>query len=188
MSEVGGYAGHMHEAVVRSHIDGLVAALADKDGLRRLRAREQLVDIGGPAAPALIEALKSPDDNVRWEAAKALGLIRDPRAAAALVDALEDMNPAVRWLAARALIALGRAGLIAVLRGVERCVDNMWMQEGVIHVLHSLVRSGIAPEAQPILEALEDIEPRVEAPVAAYHLLSRLGYEAETASNVTEVP
>ena len=163
-------------------VEVLVGALADKDGVERLRAREQLVDIGEPAVPALIEALGSPSKYVRWEAAKALGMIRDPRAATALADALEDHESAVRWLAAKALIALGREGLPAVLRGVERCADNVWMREGVSHVLHTLVRDGVAPEALPVLEALEDIEPRVEAPVAAFHVLQ--GLEAGPASDV----
>jgi HEAT repeat protein len=162
------------EAATRRRVELLVAALAHKDGGERLHAREQLVEIGNPAVPALIEALGSPSENVRWEAAKALGMIRDPRAASALVDALEDPEPAVRWLAAKALIALGRAGLVAVLRGVERCVDDTWMKEGTIHVLHTWVREGVVPEALPVLEALEEIQPRIEAPVAAYHLLQSL--------------
>jgi hypothetical protein len=119
-------------------------------------------------------ALKSPGENTRWEAAKALGAIRDPRAANALVEALEDSQPAVRWLAAKALIALGRGGLVNVLRGVEHCVDNVWLKEGVIQVLHTLVREGIAPEASPVLEALEGVMPAIEAPVAAYRVLQSL--------------
>ncbi len=154
--------------------ESLVAGLASKDGTERLHARERLVEIGGPAVPALIMVLKSPSENGRWEAAKALGEICDPRAATALVDALEDTQSAVRWLAAKALIALGRSGLVAVLRGVERCMDNVWMKEGVIHVLHTLVRDGIAPEASTVLDALEDIQPRIEAPIAAYHVLQSL--------------
>ena len=159
-------------------IESLVVELGCSDGGERLRAREKLVEVGKPAVLALIGALKSPSEKTRWEAAKALGEIRDPRAASALVDSLEDAEAAVRWLAAKALIALGRRGLVAVLHGVERCVDNLWLKDGVIHVLHTLVRDGIAPEAAPVLEALEDIAPRIEAPVAAYHALQLLQQQA----------
>jgi HEAT repeat protein len=159
-------------------IQSLMVALGSSDGVERLRAREKLVEIGKPAVPGLTMALSSPNEKVRWEAAKALGEIRDPTTANALVDTLEDVEPAVRWLAAKALIALGRGGLVAVLEGVERCVDNVWMKEGVIHVLHTLVRDGIAPEAAPVLEALEDILPRIEAPVEAYHVLQLLRKQA----------
>ena len=155
-------------------IEVLVEELGSNDGVKRLHARERLIEMGATAVPALMKALKSPSEQVRWEAAKALGEIRDPSAAGALVDALEDNEPAVRWLAAKALIALGRGALVPVLRGVERCVDNFWLKTGTIHVLHTLVREGVAPEAAPVLEALEDIAPRVEAPVAAYHVLQQL--------------
>src|SRR5512136_1578624 len=105
-------------------IEALVEELGSNDGLKRLHARERLIEMEATAVPALMKALKSPSEQVRWEAAKTLGEIRDPSAAEALVDALEDNEPAVRWLAAKALIALGRGALVPVLRGVERCVDN----------------------------------------------------------------
>ena len=174
MSEMRDAAGQSHGTPPRG-LESLVAALASEVGTERLHARERLVEAGEPAVPALVLALQSPSENMRWEAAKALGAIGDPRAAAGLVDSLEDTQSAVRWLAAKAPIALGRGGLVAVLHGVERCVDNYWMKEGVIHVLHTLVRDGIAPEAAPVLAALEGIQPRIEAPIAAYHLLQSLG-------------
>jgi HEAT repeat protein len=124
--------------------------------------------------PALIAALHSPSDHTRWESAKALNDIRDPRAAPALVDALEDEESAVRWLAARALIGLGRSALIPLLNCIERASDSSWMREGAHHVLHSLIRDGVADEAIPVLEALENLEPTVEAPVAAYQALQQL--------------
>jgi len=124
-------------------IEVLVEELGSNDGVKRLHARERLIEMGATAVPALMKALKSPSEQVRWEAAKAL-------------------------------IALGRGALVPVLRGVERCVDNFWLKTGTIHVLHTLVREGVAPEAAPVLEALEDIAPRVEAPVAAYHVLQQL--------------
>ena len=155
-------------------IESLIEELDSRDAARRLQARDWLIEMGPAATPALIKALSAPSERLRWEAAKALGEIRDPSAAGALVDAMEDEEAAVRWLAAKALIALGRGALVPVLRGVERCVDNFWLKTGTIHVLHTLVREGVAPEAAPVLEALEDIAPRVEAPVAAYHVLQQL--------------
>ena len=79
----------------------LMTTLTSKDGLARKRAREELVEIGQPAVPYLLEALKDKRRDVRWEAAKALSEIGDPRAALALVSALEDNDPGIRWLAAR---------------------------------------------------------------------------------------
>jgi HEAT repeats len=148
-------------------LTSLVAELEASDGIRRRDTRERLVEIGRPAGPALITALASPSRSVRWEAAKALGQIRDPRATPALVDALEDVDPAVRWLAAGGLLALGQQGLVALLEALEQCSDSLWLREGAHHVLHTLIRDGLADEAVPVLQALEDIEPAVETPTAA---------------------
>jgi hypothetical protein len=124
--------------------------------------------------PALISTLRLPSEHARWEAAKALGEIGNPRAAPALVKALEDEKAAVRWLAATALIGLGRDALVPLLQGLEGHSDSIWFRDGAHHVLHSLIRDGVAGEAVPVLEALENLEPRVEAPIAAYHVLEAL--------------
>jgi HEAT repeat protein len=155
-------------------IRSLVEALTDLTGVERHAIRTQLEEIGPPAVPALIKALRSPSEHARWEAAKALGEIGDPRAAPALVKTLEDDKAAVRWLAATALINLGRDALVPLLRGLEGHSDSIWFRDGAHHVLHSLIRDGVADEAMPVMEALENLEPRVEAPVAAYHVLQAL--------------
>jgi hypothetical protein len=161
-------------------IAALVDALASADGVKRHAARVQLVEIGRPAVPALVKALEPASERDRWEAAKALGQIADPRAAPALVSALEDEEGAVRWLAATALINLGRGALVPLLQGLEGNCDLIWFRDGAHHVLGSLIRDGVADEAIPVLEALENIEPRVEAPVAAYHVLQDLRERGET--------
>ena len=155
-------------------IETLVDSLADVDGVRRQAAREQLIQGGSQAVPSLVRALQSSSERARWEAAKALGEIAEPSAAPALVDALEDKKSAVRWLAATALINLGRAALVPMLRGLEGHSDSIWFRDGAHHVLRTLIREGEADEAIPVLEALENIEPVVEAPIAAYHALQGL--------------
>jgi HEAT repeat protein len=155
-------------------VTSLIDALASMDGVERREAREQLEEIGGAAVPFLIRALQSPSPYARWEAAKALGEIADASAAPALVGALEDEKAAVRWLAATALANLGRDALVPLLRGLEGNSDSIWFRDGAHHVLRDLVMEGVAEEGIPVLEALEDIEPCIEAPVAAYHVLEDL--------------
>ena len=162
-------------------IETLGDSLAEMDGVERQAAREQLVKVGKQAVPPLLKALESPSERARWEAAKALGEIAEPGAAPALVNALEDKKSAVRWLAATALINLGRAALVPLLRGLEGHSDSIWFRDGAHHVLRTLIREGEADEAIPVLEALENIEPVVEAPIAAYHALQGL-VEREKAS------
>ncbi len=155
-------------------ITALVDALASTDGVERQAAREKLAEIGRPAVPALVRALRSPSEYARWEGAKALGRIAEPSAAPALVKTLEDEKAAVRWLAATALINLGRDALVPLLQGLEGHSDSLWFRDGAHHVLHSLVKDGVADEAIPVVEALENLEPCVEAPIAAYHVLEEL--------------
>lgn len=155
-------------------ITSLIDALGSRDGVERHAAREQLQEIGKPAVPFLVTALHSPSPHARWEAAKALGKIADASAAPALVEALEDEKAAVRWLAATALANLGRDAMVPLLRAVEGHSDSMWFRDGVHHVLRELINEGVADEAIPVIEALEDIEPCIEAPIAAYHALEGL--------------
>jgi len=82
-------------------------------GTRNLRvaAGNTLVKIGAPAVEALTVALHNPNKDVRFNAARALGEIRDPRAVESILDLLRDQNRTVRLAAARALgyIRDGRA-------------------------------------------------------------------------------
>lgn len=165
-------------------ITSLVDALVSRDGVERHAAREQLEEIGRPAVPFLVTALHSPSEHARWEEAKALGEIADPRAASALVSTLEDEKAAVRWLAATALINLGRDAVVPLLRGLEGHSDSIWFRDGAHHVLCSLIRDGVADEATPVLEALEDIEPCIEAPIAAYQVLQDLRDKGETSAEI----
>ena len=155
-------------------IEVLVDALAHKDGVTRHNAREQLEGVGKLAVPYLVSALRSPSEHARWEAAKALAEIADPSAAPALVHALCDEKAAVRWLAGNALINLGHDALAPLLRGMEASSDSIWFRDGAHHVLRSLIRDGEADEAIPVMEALENLEPRLEAPIAAYHVLQEM--------------
>lgn len=155
-------------------ITSLIGVLSSADGVDRRAARQQLEEVGKPAVPFLVEALQSPSAHARWEAAKALTKIADASAAPALVHSLEDEKSAIRWLAATALINLGRDALTPLLRGLEGNSDSIWFRDGAHHVLLDLIKDGVADEAIPVLEALENLEPSVGAPVAAYHALEDL--------------
>jgi hypothetical protein len=154
-------------------ISSMIVDLARDVPLARMSAREALVAIGGPAVPALTEALVNPIRHVRWEAAKALGQIGDPAAAEALVRALEDEIFGVRWLAAEGLIAVGRQGLKPLLQALIHRSDSDWLRQGAHHVLHELARAGLE-EVRPVLAALEDIEPSIDVPPAARTALDAL--------------
>jgi HEAT repeat protein len=155
-------------------IASLIATLSSDDGLKRQRARQRLVAIGRPALAPLVKALADPNDQVRWEAAKALGKIGDPATAPALVNALQDGNCGIRWLAAEGLIVLERQGLTPLLQALVERSDSEWLREGAHHVLHALARRGLGDLLSPVLAALEDIEPVLEVCPAAQAALDAL--------------
>jgi HEAT repeat protein len=155
-------------------IGALIADLGVKDGMVRERARQSLVAIGGPAVAPLIEALADRNEQMRWEAAKALCQIADPASAPALVTILEDEVFDVRWLAAEGLIALGRGALVPLLQALMEHPDSLWLREGAHHVLHELSGGDLKEVLRPLLAALEDVEPSVEVPLAAESALDAL--------------
>lgn len=157
-----------------SGIASLVATLADSSGSVRQKARAALVEIGHPAVPALIAALRSQDAQVRWEAAKGLHDVADPLSAEALVAALEDKSFDVRWLAAESLALIGRKALEPLFAALADHGDAVWLREGAHHVLKVAARRGLAETVGPVLAALEDVEPELVMPPAAKAALKSL--------------
>lgn len=70
-------------------------------------AANALVELGQPAVPRLIEALKDKDENVRKQAVVALGRIKQAEAIDPLIGMLADKDWYTRLTAAAALEAIG---------------------------------------------------------------------------------
>jgi HEAT repeat protein len=157
-------------------IKSVIANLRSRDGIVRHKAREALTLIGKQAVRHLIPLLKDPEDDVRWEAAKALTEIADARGASGLVGTLEDHNFGVRWLAAEGLIAIRRAALPPLVEALTKHSDSAWLREGAHHVLHDLAYKD--PEVKdfvaPVITALEGIEPEIGVMEPAYAALEKL--------------
>jgi HEAT repeat protein len=91
-----------------SAVGPLLGAIADGgDAGRRNAALEALVACGRLAVPGLVDALGSPDVDVRKQAVDVLGTIGDARAEPALERSLADADANVRAAAADALATLG---------------------------------------------------------------------------------
>lgn len=155
-------------------IESLIAALADKSGLRRHQARLCLVAIGEPAIAPLIGALANANDDMRWEATKALGEIRHPAVLPGLLKSLEDDDFGVRWLAAEGLIQHQSAALAPLFRFLITRSGSLWVREAAHHVLRVLGTRGLHDQVAPVLEALAGVEPVVEVPVASQKALAAL--------------
>ncbi len=162
-------------------IDQLIATLNDHDGLKRQEARRTLVHIGTPAVPELITALSNKNLRVRWEAAKALGRIKDPSAAPALVQALMDENFEIQWLAAEGLIELGHGAVKALLEALLLHYDSVYLRQGAHHVLYELERQKLlCDQEKAVIDELRSIEPLHPFPEIARAALEVLNRAARS--------
>ena len=149
-------------------IESLIAAFSNKDGWKRRKTRLALVDIGKPAVPYLIKALKHRKPEVRWEAAKTLCAISDPSSGPALVDALEDKRFEIRWLAAEGLIALKLGAIEPLLKGMIKNPESWDLRQGAHHVLHALERNHILNKnCIKLLNQLRGLDQELSIPMAA---------------------
>lgn len=153
----------------------LVEQLSSENGSVRAVARDAIIKIGPPMTPHLIQLLSSPDEHLRWEAAKALAAIADPASAPALVGALEDRSFGVRWLASSGLIALGRDGLRPLLVALMQNSGTVLLRSAAHRIVFDLAgRDHLFVLLKPLVDALESTEPAVSVPVAAHAALQKL--------------
>ncbi len=73
---------------------------------------------------SIILALHHEDPNVRWEAARALGVLRNPRAVDPLLVALNDRDPDVRRKAALSLAKIRDPRALEPLRACSVQDEN----------------------------------------------------------------
>lgn len=173
---------HVGSAQSTGDIASLMADLTGNNLRARRRAREQLVEMGESVVPALIDAIKSRDEQRRWEAAKTLSQISSPKAVPIWIDALEDEDCDLRWYATEGLIAAGEASIVPLLYALEHRPDSVWFRAGAHRVLSHLAHGDLADVLVPVLSALEDVEPSLGVCVAAYRALDLLKSRASQAS------
>jgi HEAT repeat protein len=158
----------------KATINSLIADLANKDGIVRVKARQQLVAYKKRSVAPLMRTLSNKNDWVRWEAAKALSQIGNPESIEALLEALKDKKFEVRWLAAEGLIRIGRKAIVPLLEALVKHSDSYWLREGIHHALHDMNTGKITEVLRPVLVALEGPEPSLEVPLAARAALDAL--------------
>ena len=132
-------------------IEALIPMLGDPIKECRDGAVDDYVTIGAAAGPRLTAALRDERWRVRESAARALGLICDPRAVDGLLAALRDRDGAVRTVAAEALGLIGDPkaikGLMALFKDSSKLVR--------VSATIALTRIGEAT-VDPLIEGLKD--------------------------------
>lgn len=156
-------------------IGELIEHLAADDGLVRQQARASLLKKGKSATPELIDALVDSHEPIRWEAARVLSELGDPRAAEALVASLADPDSGIRWLAADGLMVIGKPALVPLLHALTQRSDSIFLLDGARRVMHGFIgRKGLSDILRPVLDALNAAEPVVTVPMAAHNALGAL--------------
>jgi HEAT repeat protein len=148
----------------------LLEAIADGDDPgRRNAALEALIGCGRAATQQLVNALGSPDVDVRKQLVDVLGAIGDARAAAALTRALRDVDANVRAAAADALAAVGATCAAAELLAAVQADSATLVRAAALRALVQLE----APIPFPVIKQL------LERPLLAAAAYAALGQSGE---------
>jgi HEAT repeat protein len=150
--------------------------LASKDTDSRRKARELLVILDKPAVSSLTIALQnSKDDHFRWEAAKTLGEINDPRSIPSFVKALEDSNLDVAWLAAETLGKFKMAAWPALLRMlIKRKPDSVLLRQGAHRVFLNQEEDGFNDFLESLRTSLKPNGDHELTVITANEILKRI--------------
>ena len=132
-------------------IKGLIKDLSHKKPLRRVDAMNRLVEIGEPAIPHLIKALRNENEPARRVAAWALGEIGDVDAVPHLIKALKGKNWNVRQDAA---VALGKIGHLDAVRPLIKTLEDK----------NEYVREDAAWALGKIGKKLKEVPPKKNEP------------------------
>lgn len=157
-------------------IESLVHQLASTEMSERVTAREALVELGAAAVPAVVELAQSADDHARWECAKTLAKIADPRSIDALIQLLTDSVEGTRWDAGLGLIAIGQPAVTPVLRAIIHGSVEYAIIPGARHVVHEFCKAEWGEFLQPVYKALSGHQARESSPVAATQALKEWEY------------
>lgn len=160
---------------MRLRISALIAQITGRGGTERVDdARTQLLAIGSPAVPALLEAVHVERGESRLELVKLLRQMAEPSTAGTFVELLSDNNFDVRWEAVEGLSTLGYDSLDPLISAMIKNPGSMKLRNGAHHVLHHVASQGYYTLLKPLMMATESTMPNIEIPAAAIQVQSEL--------------
>ncbi|GAB1540934.1 hypothetical protein NUACC21_36030 [Scytonema sp. NUACC21] len=143
-------------------------------------AIDDLVTVGKPAVPALIQALQDSDPQVRGSAAIALGKIGPDaaQAAPAILRMIDDKDPTVRFHAVQAINKIGKQAYVPhLIAGLDSA--KSWERYNAAHGLRAMGKDA-APAVPTLIRKLQDKED-VWMRVSAASTLGSIGTAATPA-------
>jgi hypothetical protein len=165
----------VQEKDMQMRIRGLISQVSCGDeGACAEDARTQLLAIGIPALPAILEAVRIEKGPARMEMAKLLRQMADPATAGALVELLSDDDFDVRFEAIEGISSIGYDGLAPLIAAIIRNPGSLKLRGGAHHVLHHVASLGYYELLKPLMMAIEGPIPNVEVPAAAREVQSEM--------------
>lgn len=153
---------------VSKAVGPITQLLKDVNDQIRTEAAQALGKMGEPAVDPLIQALKDENVRIRSTAAASLGYLRNARAAAPLVGLLKDSDIGVRFCAADALGKIASESAIPDLIAALKD-DNEFVREKCVAILALFKEAAL----KGLLEAMGSGEANVRA--GAAKTLGRIG-------------
>ncbi|HSH52015.1 MAG TPA: HEAT repeat domain-containing protein [Bacteroidales bacterium] len=158
---------------MKDTINKLIEELKSKDGIKRQKARIELVEIGDEAIEPLRALLSSKEHHTRWEAIKTIEEIGSPNSIPLLIDYLEDDKFDIRWLAAEGLINIGQPSIKPLVSALIKDFESIYLREGAHHIFKYLEARGKYVDTSKIIPALESYN-KYEVINAAGDLMNKL--------------
>ncbi len=137
-------------------IDLIKISLDTKSVNKKLSARNTLVKMGKKVLPEMNKLLKSGDLLTRMEAVKIIELIGNRISIPVMINLLDDIEFDIRWIAAEALIKIGRRSITPVLKSVGNRENSILFNEGVHHILMSLLTDSEKKTNMKLLLSLDN--------------------------------
>jgi hypothetical protein len=156
-----------------NNLEKLIKGFLDtKDSGNKLASRKTLAAMGKTVLPKMHKLLETEDVSFRMEVAKILELIADSRSIPIFIRLLDDKEFEIRWIAAEGLIKIGRRSIIPMLKSVRDGESSHFHNEGVHHVLLSLINKTEKDKLVQLLNSLENYHELGEtAPIEALKAL-----------------
>ena len=156
-------------------VRALIRGLGSSDGEIRGNARAGFVKMGKEAIDYLSELVGAPIENLRLEAARALGEIGGPETAALLVEAMQNGQPDIRQAAATGLANMGFHTLKLLLGAFINHPENKNLRAGLIAVHAAMSDPELKQKLSPLAEALANQVDKYEIVAILRSTLDELG-------------
>jgi len=156
-------------------------SLDNSSSSKKLAARKTIVKMGRSIIPQIHILLVAENNLLRMEGAKIAELIADRRSIPFLINLLDDKVFEIRWIAAEGLIKAGRRSILPLLMSVRDGKSSILFNNGVHHVLISLLNENEKGKLSSLLLSLENTNELGEtAPVEASEAIKTIFKRKDT--------